>query len=83
MACSMKIPPQFREEKNDYETWRKESELWTMYTDLPKEKWAIAVHLNLTGRGRLTSSEWAISEIIMEMGYQLLIEELDRVFLSG
>ena len=83
MACNMKTPPQFREDKDDYETWRKDLEFWTMYTDLPKEKWDIAVHLNLTGRVRQASFELPTKEIRIETGYQQLIEKLDKVFHQG
>ena len=31
----------------EYENWKKALELWTLYTDLSKWKWFIAVHLDL------------------------------------
>lgn len=40
--CNMKSPPEFKEDQMNYETWRKDLKLWTLYTDLPREKWAIA-----------------------------------------
>ena len=52
-----------------------------MFTDLPKEKIAISVHLSLTGRARQASSELSASEIKSEDGLKLLIQALDRVFL--
>lgn len=43
MNSSIKQPPLFIESVTDYETWKKDIELWTLYTDLGKEKWAIAI----------------------------------------
>ena len=79
-STNMKIPPEFKEDQMEYETWRKDLELWTLFTDLPKEKWAIAVHLTLKGRARMASSELSVPEISSVDGYQLLLEKLDRVF---
>ena len=36
-AC-LKKPPVFNEEECDYEEWKKDLELWTLLTDLPKNK---------------------------------------------
>ena len=47
-SASLKKPPLFNEEECDYEEWKKDLELWTLLTDLPKNKVANAVHLSLT-----------------------------------
>ena len=51
-----KCPPVF-EENIDYDTWKKDIELWEAFTDLPANKFGIAVHLSLKGRARSASSE--------------------------
>ena len=78
----MKTPPMFRENETDYEQWKKDIELWTSFTDLPKEKMAIAVHLSLTGRARQASSELTVSELKSDTGIDNLLLKLDRVFLQ-
>ena len=49
---TMKTPPLFVENEMDYDVWKKDIELWKLFTDLPKEKVAIAIHLSLSGRNR-------------------------------
>ena len=39
MACNMKTHHHNSENKDDYETWRKDLELGIMYADMPKENW--------------------------------------------
>ena len=57
-----KCPPVF-EENSDYDTWKKDIELWEAFTDLPADKCGIAVHLSLKGRARSASSELSVSEL--------------------
>ena len=56
-SASVKKPPVFNEEECDYEEWKKDVELWTLLTDLPKNKMAIAVSLSLSGCARQATSE--------------------------
>ncbi len=44
-SSNMKNPPIFKENEMDYEEWKKDIGLWTLLTDLPKAKMAIAIHL--------------------------------------
>ena len=59
-SASLKKPPLFNEEECDYEEWKKDLELWTLLTNLPKNKVAIAVHLSLSGRARQATSELSV-----------------------
>lgn len=77
-----KTPPLFNENDMDYEQWKKDVKLWTIFTDLPKKKVAIGVHLSLTGRARQATSEISIENMQSETGLDLLFEKLDRVFLQ-
>ena len=43
-SSNLKNPPVFKED-GDYEEWKKDLLLWTILTELPKTKMAIAVHL--------------------------------------
>ena len=80
-AASFKVPPKLDNESK-YETWKKDVKLWCALTDLTKHKQALAVHLNLSGRARLASSELTIEELSAENGISILIAKLDKLFLA-
>jgi hypothetical protein len=80
--ATIKTPPLFREDDMDYEQWKKDLLLWIEFTDLTKEKVAIAVHLSLSGRARLATSEISIENMKSAKGIDFVIEKLDRVFLQ-
>ena len=79
---SLTKPPVFNKEECDYEEWKKDLELWTLLTDLPKNKEAIAVHLSLSGRARQATSELSVDDLKLEDGITKLTAMLDRVFLK-
>ena len=81
MALVIKSPPLFKDD-DDYDQWKKDVELWTVITDLPPVKYAIAIHLTLSGRARQASNELSVLELKSSDGYKLLMEKLDRVFLQ-
>ena len=81
-SSNMKNPPIFKENEMDYEEWKKDIGLWTLLTDLPKAKMAIAIHLSLNGRARKASSELTANELKADDGTKTLLEKLDRVFLQ-
>ena len=81
-SSNMKNPPVFKEGEMDYEQWKKDVDLWTLLTDLPKAKMAIAIHLSLSGRARKASSELTAAELKAETGVTTLLDKLDRVFLQ-
>ena len=82
MANSHKVPPIFDENKDDYELWKKDIDLWRLVTDISENKHAIVVHLSLSGRARAASSELSVEELKSDSGFKKLIEKLDRVFLQ-
>ena len=81
-SASIKTPPSYIESEMDYEQWKKDIELWSCFTDLPKAKQGIAVHLSLSGRARKASSEIEVNELKSDDGLKLLLIRLDRVFLQ-
>ena len=80
MSCS-KNPPKL-EKDTDYEQWRKNVEIWTELTDLPKEKHALAIHMSLEGRAQAASSEFSVAELKSENGVVNLLNKLDKLYLS-
>ena len=82
MASNRKSPPLFKEDETDYEQWKKDIDLWTVITDLDKNKQAIVIHLSLSGRARSASSELTKEQLNAEDGVGKLLERLDRVFLQ-
>ena len=82
MANAMKTPPVFNENETDYEVWKKDLDLWCSFTDLPKSKMAIAVHLSLSGRARQATSEISVNDMKGDKGIDMVLQKLDRVFLQ-
>ena len=77
--ASSKVPPPFTE-GDDYDVWKKDLELWQMFTELDVKKQAIAVHLSLTGRARSATTELSIEDMKSTDAMKILIAKLDRVF---
>ena len=77
--ASSKVPPPFTE-GDDYDIWKKDLELWQMFTELDVKKQAIAVHLSLTGRARSATTELSIEDMKSSDAMKILIAKLDRVF---
>ena len=81
-ATTMKVPPVFKENENDYVKWKKDLQLWSVFTDLPKEKMGIAVHLSLSGRARQATSEISVEEMKSAESLDVVLKKLNRVFLQ-
>ena len=77
---SDKSPPKLNSDL-DYEAWKKDIDIWCLFTTLPKKKQALAIHLGLTGRARMASSELSVAELNDDAGVQTLITKLDGLFL--
>lgn len=75
----MKAPPAMREETS-FEDWKKEIEVWRIFTDLPLEKQGPAVLLSLKGRAREAALELEIKDLSEETGLDLIIMKLDTLF---
>ena len=75
-----KAPPSMREESS-YEEWKKEIEIWKLFTDLPKKKHGPALLLSLSGKARDAALELNAVDIAAEDGIDKVIEKLDTLFL--
>ena len=80
-TASGKWPPPKLDNDGSYETWKKDLEIWTMLTDLPKGKQGLAVHLSLDGRARIATSELKVEDLSSDTGVVKIIEKLDSLFL--
>lgn len=83
MGCSPanpKTPPSMRPDSS-YDEWKKEVEVWKMFTDLDKTKQGPALLLSLTGKAREAALELDISDISDEKGLDLVMERLDKLYL--
>ena len=80
-SVSYKCPPKFDDESS-YECWKKDIDIWCELTELDKKKRALAIHLSLTGRARIASSELEVSDLKKENGVDILLTKLDGIFLA-
>ena len=62
--------------------WKKDIQLWSSFTDLPKEKVAITVHLSLKGKAQTATTELSIEELKCDAGLNNLLIKLNNVFLQ-
>ena len=75
---SYKSPPEITD--NEYETWRREIELWQIVTDLEKSKQAVAIALSLRGKYRDVATGISSATLSAEDGVTSLLDELDKHF---
>ena len=80
-VANNKVPPSF-DSDSGYESWRKDIEIWCLLTDVAANKQALAIHLRLTGKARMVSSEIAVTELHHNDGVKTLLAKLDAVFLQ-
>ncbi|KAK4329335.1 hypothetical protein Pmani_000306 [Petrolisthes manimaculis] len=80
MAVSTKWPPKLSNEAA-YELWRKDIEIWCKLSDLSKKKQALAIHLSLDGRARISTSELEVDALESDDGVKTILEKLDGLFL--
>ncbi|KAK4319794.1 hypothetical protein Pmani_009312 [Petrolisthes manimaculis] len=76
MAVSTKWPPKLSNEAA-YELWRKDIEIWCKLSDLSKKKQALAIHLSLDGRARISTSELEVDALESDDGVKTILEKLD------
>ena len=79
--ASNKVPPKL-ENESEYEAWKKDISIWCLLTDLAEEKRALAIHLGLTGRARMASSELDVKDLSRADGVDVLLKKLDGLFLQ-
>ena len=80
MASNYKNPPRFDED--DYSCWKNEIKIWTMMTELPKNKQALAVSLSLNGNAKRAAMGIAVETLNTDEGMSNLLETLDNLFLK-
>lgn len=80
MAVSTKWPPKLTNEA-EYELWKKDIEIWCKLSELPKKKQALAIHLSLEGRARISTSELEVAALESDDGVKTILEKLDGLFL--
>ena len=79
---SIKQPPVFNPEDDDYTSWKADLEIWQMYTDINSRKQGPAVYLSLKGRARDAIRGVTTDQIGAEDGVKAIINKLDEVFQS-
>ena len=80
MSSNGKTPPSFDPEKDHYNSWRDDIEVWKMLTDIPKAKIGAAVYLALQGKARELVRTLTTAEIGADDGFEKMIERLDEVY---
>lgn len=78
--ASCKWPPKL-EDGSSYENWRKDVEIWCKLTEIAKKKQALAIHLSLSGRARVATSEIEVSDLEGDNGVETILKKLDDLFL--
>ena len=81
-SSKLKAPPLFDPDKDSYEAFKKELEIWNIFTDLDKKKRGPAVYLTLEKKVKQAVSQLTPAEISTEDGLQLIIQKLDDVYLA-
>ena len=83
MAKNFKAPPTLGDNaETSYETWKKEIQIWQMYTSIEKTKQAPAIFLTLTGQSREAILEMDINVLNTDEGVEKLITKLDSLYLK-
>ncbi|ESO90517.1 hypothetical protein LOTGIDRAFT_164106 [Lottia gigantea] len=79
-SVNYRNPPVLAPDGN-YESWKSEIEIWTLVTDLPKKKHALAVSVALKGQAKERALAMDIEQLSdEEHGMRNLISELDKLF---
>ena len=82
MGSKLKVPPLFNPNEDNYETFKRELEIWDSFTELEKKKRGPAVFLSLDKKTKQAVSQLKPAEISAEDGLQKIIEKLDEVYLA-
>ena len=80
---NIKSPPVFHpDEDDDYLSWKTDVAVWKAFTETKVEKLGPAVYLSLKGKAREAARPMKVEDLSKEGGYELIIAELDKIFLS-
>ena len=81
MAASHALaPPDYHENKTTWREYKKEIEVWSSLTSLPKKKHGPALWMALKGKAKEAVKEMEITEIKVENGLGVMIAKLDKLF---
>lgn len=78
---SLKSPP-ILENEEKYTEWKKDLQIWLLFTELAKGKQGPAVYLSVLGRAKECISDLKIEEIGADTGVQKITAKLDTLFLK-
>ena len=81
MVTEAKAPPILTTDI-DYEIWKKEIEIWRLFTSVDKKKQAPAIFLSLAGQAREAIVSLDINRLFCDHGVENLREELDKPYLK-
>ena len=80
---NLKSPPVFSPDENDdYVSWKTDVSVWKAFTETKVEKLGPAIYLSLKGKAREAVRSMDVDNMAKAGGYELIIGELDKVFLS-
>ena len=79
MTNNMKNPPTLQE-SSSFEAWEKAINLWTLVTDVKKEKQGASVVLSLTGKARDQVLELPFTDINCEDGVKNILKKLGSLY---
>ena len=81
MAASHALaPPDYDESKTTWREYKKEIEVWSSLTSLPKDKHGPALWMALKGKAKEAVKEMEINDIKDENGLEVMIQKLDDLF---
>ena len=74
---SLKAPPKFDPETDNYEQFKKDIQIWELLTELDAKKKGPAVYLTLQNKAREAVRNLSIADISAEGGLQTIITLID------
>ena len=79
----LKNPPSFDPEADDYASWKADVAVWKLFTDTAPEKIGGAIYLSTQNKARDVVRSVPTASIGTAEGYDLIIAELDKVYLTN
>ena len=78
---SSKMPPVLRDDV-DYNLWKNDIKVWSVFTDLEKKKIGPAIYLSLEGKARDVVRDVDMDVLASDAGYDEIVKVLDNAFLK-
>ena len=79
---SLKSPPQFDPDNDNYEQFKKDLQIWDLVTDLEAKKRGPAVYLSLNKKVREAVRSLSVEQINNDNGLKAITDRLDEVYLA-